>query len=134
MTALMVAAQYNRPRIIQLLLNADGSIEHLMMEDEDGDTALTIASSYGNYDTVDTLLKIDSSAEHISHINFEGYTALACALLNKDAFVVSKLIAHGATFFDLTPGMLDTLQPIVQAALTQNKTILQSESSGSSHF
>ena len=76
-TALMSASINGFTDVVRELIAADGSVEHIRMQDYGDDwTALIYASCAGRNDVVRELIAADGSAEHLRMQDMFGMTAL----------------------------------------------------------
>ena len=89
----MWASQNGFTDIVRELIAADGSVEHLRMQNIDGWTALMYASFRGRTDVVRELIAADGSAEHLRMKNIDGVTALSLASQYGQTDVVRELVA-----------------------------------------
>ena len=79
-TALINASVCGRTDIVRELIAADGSVEHLRMQNNNGRTALSLASQVGETAVVRELVAADGSAEHLRMKDKRGRTALVYAV------------------------------------------------------
>ena len=79
-TALINASVCGRTDIVRELIAADGSVEHLRMQNNNGVTALSLASRVGETAVVRELVAADGSAEHLRMKDKRGRTALVYAV------------------------------------------------------
>ena len=82
-TALINASVCGRTDIVRELIAADGSVEHLRMQNNNGVTALSLASRVGETAVVRELVAADGSAEHLrmrtKSLRKHGFTAFDMA-------------------------------------------------------
>ena len=78
-TALINASVCGRTDIVRELIAADGSVEHLRMQNNNGVTALSLASQEGETAVVRELVAADGSVEHLRMKDKRGRTALDLA-------------------------------------------------------
>ncbi len=89
-TALMIASEFGREKIVQALLDKGAQVNH---QRKDGYTALIIASQEGNESVVRVLL--DRGAK-INYQAKNGVTALIIASQEGHEVIVQTLLARGA--------------------------------------
>lgn len=90
-TALMVAAQWNRPEIVSYLLSRGANVN--AQENSLGCNALMFACLSGNPHVVELLLK---NGAPVNSINIDGRTALMTAAFCGFTRVVKTLLNHAA--------------------------------------
>jgi ankyrin repeat protein len=90
-TALMVAAQWNRPEIVRFLLSKGADVE--AVENSSGCNALMFACLSGNPDLVSLVLEHGAP---VDSTNIDGRTALITAAFCGAIKVVRVLLEHGA--------------------------------------
>jgi len=105
-TALMVAAQWNRPRIVKFLLCRGANLE--AVENSSGCNALMFACLSGNPGLVSLVLRHGAP---VNSANIDGRTALITAAFCGDIKVVRMLLEHGAD--------IDAMDRFGETALTQ---------------
>ncbi len=91
MTPLMVAAQWNRPKIVGFLLSRGADLE--AREYSSGFNPLFFACLSGNPAVVSMLLK---HGANVNSANYDGRTALMTASFCGTTRVVKMLLEHGA--------------------------------------
>jgi len=89
----IAAARYNRPDIIQALLQK-GVNTHLCW-DKTGYNTLGVASLYGNANMVELILS-QSESDPNESCSVDGTTPLMCAAWKNHIAVADRLIQHGA--------------------------------------
>ena len=92
-TALIGASRYGHTAVVRELITADGSVEHIRMQDDIGYTALINAAAHGHADAVRELVATDGLAEHIRLQNNNGWNALISAARYGHTSIVRVLVA-----------------------------------------
>jgi ankyrin repeat protein len=90
-TALMVAAQWNRPEVVRFLLSKGADVE--AQESSSGCNALMFACLSGNPEVVRLVLEHGAS---VNARNIDGRTALMTAAFCGSIELVKMLLRHGA--------------------------------------
>ncbi len=124
---LRIAAEMNNIKIVQILLNYDSSLEHLIFTDRLGITTLMhICARNDTLDIIKLLLDTNSSIEHLKCQSVSSYTALMTAIKFKMVNNVRALLEANSSLEHLQIQDYDgNYALIIASSMDNNKAIIQ---------